>query len=218
MKINLIKSSSEKGFGICEVKFLDIKNSLTLNDFLIYTAKNSPAGNYPRYFSEQATYWTITGVNNDVKEALINEDGMVEVDKGLFSIEPMIKSGDSLYNWSNVKSVQYLGYSEGDSEFNFIPSVAWQCDDLKFVTGVASVGEANINSRLDISYSFENLSKQPKDFEFYLLIRPFQVNPYYQWLNITGGAGKIKSIKERDADILVDDKVVISFIGFDIRV
>ena len=215
LKVNLTESNSEIGFGICEVKFLDIKNSLTLNDFLIYTAKNSPVGNYPRYFSEQATYWTITGVNNDVKEALINEDGMVEVDKGLFSIEPMLKTGDSLYNWSNVKSVQYLGFSEDDSEFDFIPSVAWQCDDLKLVTAVTSVGEANVNSRLDISYSFENLSKLPGDFEFYLLIRPFQVNPYYQWLNITGGVGKIKSIKERDADILVDDKAVISFIGFD---
>ena len=82
---------------------------MTPNDFLIYTAKNSPAGNYPRYFSEQASYWTITGVNNDVKEALINEDGMVEVDKARFSIEPMIKTGDSLYNWSNVRSGSVTG-------------------------------------------------------------------------------------------------------------
>ncbi len=144
---------------------------------------NSPAGNYPRYFSEQASYWTITGVNNDVKEALINEDGMVEVDKGLFSIEPMIKIGDSLYNWSNVKPIQSMGFPDGDSEFVFLPSVTWQCDDLKFVTGVSSGGSANINSRLNIGYSLTNLSDQPRDFEFYLLIRPYQVNPYYQFLN-----------------------------------
>jgi hypothetical protein len=91
LKIILLKSHAEKWFGIAEIKFLDIKNSLTPNDFLIYAAKNSPVGNYPRYFLEQASYWTITGVNNDVKEAMINEDGMIEVDKGLFSIEPMIK-------------------------------------------------------------------------------------------------------------------------------
>ena len=69
--------------------FLDIKNSLTLNDFLIYTAKNSSKGFYPRYFLEQASYWTVVGVNSDVKEALINEDGMVEIEKGKFSIEPI---------------------------------------------------------------------------------------------------------------------------------
>jgi len=215
VKINLTNSNSEKGFGISEIKFLDIKNSLTPNDFLIYAAKHSPVGNYPRSFLEQASYWTITGVNNDVKEAMINEDGMVEVDKGLFSIEPMIKIGDSLYNWSNVKSNQYLGFFEDDCEFNFIPSVTWQCDDLKFVTSVTSSGEANVSSRLDISYSFENLSKQSKDFEFYLLIRPFQVNPYYQWLNLTGGVGKIKSIKQGQGAVHVDDKAVITFIGFD---
>ncbi|MCK7525761.1 MAG: hypothetical protein MZV64_53210 [Ignavibacteriales bacterium] len=58
---------------------------------MLYIAKNSPKGNYPRYFLDEASFWTVVGVNNDVKEALINEDGMVEVDKASFSIEPMLK-------------------------------------------------------------------------------------------------------------------------------
>jgi len=216
VRIDLTKSNSEKGFGICEVKFPDIKNSMTLNDFLIYTAKNSPAGNYPRYFSEQASYWTITGVNNDIKEALINEDGMVEADKARFSIEPMIKVGDSFYNWNNVSSVQTLGDSEDQVEFNFVPSVSWRCNDLKFITGVMASGEANKNSRLDISYSFVNLSDQRKDFEFYLLIRPYQVNPYYQFLNLTGGVGKINTIREEEGRFLIiDDKVILSQKNYD---
>ncbi|MEI7490227.1 MAG: discoidin domain-containing protein [Bacteroidota bacterium] len=210
LQISLLTSNSEKGFGINEVKFLDIKNSMSPNDFLIYAAKNSPPGNYPRYFSEQASYWTITGVNNDVKEALINEDGMVEVDKALFSIEPMIKSGDSLYNWSNVKSSQSMGTPGDKGDFNFVPSVSWQLPDLQFVTGVTASGEANKDSRLDISYSFTNLSARPKDFEFYLLIRPYQVNPYYQFLNLTGGSGKINSVKEEAGGVIaVDDKVIL---------
>lgn len=216
VKIALTKSNSEKGFGICGIKFPDTNNSITPNDFLLYTAKNSPAGNYPRYFSGQASYWTITGVNYDVKEALINEDGMIEVDKGLFSIEPMIRTGDSLYNWSNVKPTQSLGSSENISDFNFVPSVTWQLNDLKFICGVTSAGVANESSRMDISYSFENISNQPKDFEFYLLIRPYQVNPYYQFLNLTGGAGKIKSIKEDDGRFLdVDGKVVLPVEKYD---
>jgi hypothetical protein len=216
VKIDLTESNSEDGFGIREIKFLDIKSSLTPNDFLIYAAKNSLPGDYPRYFSEQASYWTITGVNYDVKEALLNEDGMVEVDKALFSIEPMIKTGDSLYNWTNIKSVQSLGSFENKSEFNFVPSVNWQLKDLKFVCGVTSTGEANKDSRLDISYSFTNLSNQPKDFEFYLLIRPYQVNPYYQFLNLTGGVGKIISIKEEDGkSLVIDDKALLSSKPFD---
>lgn len=199
----------ENGFGIYEVKFLDIKNSLTTNDFLIYTAQNSTPGDYPRYFLEQASYWTITGVNNDVKESLINEDGMVETDKGLFSIEPMIKAGDTLYNWSNVKSTQSLGPAGNQKDFEFAPTVTWKCGTVKFETGVTAIGEANKNSTLQISYAFENISDKPVDFEFYLLLRPFQVNPYYQFLNLTGGAGKIRLISEGAGAIAVDDKVVI---------
>ena len=219
LKINLIKSNNEEGFGIHEIKFLGIRSSLTLNDFLIYTAGNSPAGDYPRYFLEQASYWTISGVNNDVKEAMINEDGMVEVDKALFSIEPMIRIGDSLFNWNNVQSQQSLGFDESTGEFEFIPSVTWQIQNMEFNVAVESSGAANASSVLDILYSFKNLSGKPLDFEFYLLIRPFQVNPYYQWLNLTGGAGKIFSIKEDDAYpgkiISVDDKVIISQMSYD---
>ena len=210
LKINFTKSNAAKGSGIREIKFLDVKNSLTPNDFLIYTAKNSPAGNYPRYFSEQASYWTITGVNNDVKEALINEDGMIEVDKALFSLEPMLKIGDSLFNWSNVKTVQSMGSSFEKPEFDLVPTVTWQLDELKFATAVTASGEANKSSTLDIRYSFKNASKTPKDFEFYLLVRPYQVNPYYQFLNLTGGVGKINFIKEVEGRFLsVDDKVVL---------
>jgi len=211
LKIILIKGSNDNGFGIRDLKFLEVKDSFTMNDFLIFVAKNSTPGDYPRYFSEKGTYWTITGVNNDVKEALINEDGMVEVDKARFSIEPVIKVGDSVYNWSNVSSIQSLGAPEENNDFTFLPTVTWNSGGLKFSASVAASGEANKNSVLNISYSFKNISDRPKDFEFYLLIRPYQVNPYYQFLNLSGGCGKIRSIREEDSGFLnIDDKIVLS--------
>jgi hypothetical protein len=210
LKIILSESNSDEGFGISEIKFPDIRNSMTENDFFIYTARNSPPGSYPRYFSEQASFWTISGVNNDVKEALLNEDGMVEAEKGRFSVEPMIRMGDSLYNWSNVKTTQSLGLPDDSREFNFVPSVTWQMSDVKFVTSVLSSGEANKNSVLGIRYAFMNNSDQPKDLQLYLLVRPFQVNPYYQFLNQTGGAGKIFSIREDGRFIAVDNKIILS--------
>jgi len=220
LRINFTKSYSGKGYGISEIKFLDIKSSMTQNDFLIYAAGNSPIGDFPRYFLEKASYWTITGVNNDMKEGLINEDGMVEVDKGRFSIEPMIRIGDSLYNWNNVMCEQSLGLDNDLEDFTFVPTVTWVCGDLKFTVEVTSSGEANNNSEIDIRYTFRNLSQKPLDFDFYLLIRPFQVNPYYQWLNLVGGTGKISSIRE-DTEfhpgytIKVDEKFVISNSQYD---
>ena len=109
---------------------------------------------------------------------MLNEDGMVEVDKGLFSIEPMIRMGDSLFNWSNMTSVQSLDPLDEKSDFTFLPSVTWQCKDLKFITSVVSTGKPNESSDLNIRYTFENLSDKPEDLAFYLLIRPFQANPY----------------------------------------
>jgi hypothetical protein len=209
IKIQFNESNSTNGVGIREIKLLNIKESLTINDFLIYVATHSPKGDYPRYFLNQASFWTISGVNNDVKEAMINKDGMVEVDKGLFSIEPIVKMGDSLYNWSNVASAQTLGSSENETEFEFIPTVTWKIPGFSFETAITSVGEANINSKLNMGYKLKNTSDQPKYLELYLLIRPFQVNPYYQFLNHPGGAGKIKIIKEVNGQLQVDDKVVL---------
>ena len=205
LKINLLKSNSEESFGINEISFLDIKNSLTPNDFLIYTAQNSTKGYYPRYFLEQASYWTVVGVNNDVKEALINEDGMVEVDKAAFSIEPMLKIGNQLFNWSNVNSTQSL-----EEQYLPIPKVDWSCNDVNLETKIFANGDANKNSVLYLMYTITNNSTIQKNGNLFLLIRPFQVNPYYQFLNLPGGAGKINSIKQNNDRIYVnEDKVVL---------
>ena len=210
LKINLIKSNLKGSLGINEISFLDIKNSLTPNDFLIYTAQNSTKGYYPRYFLEQASYWTVVGVNNDVKEALINEDGMVEVDKAAFSIEPMLKIGNQLFNWSNVNSTQSL-----EEQYLPIPKVDWNCGDVSLETKIFANGKADKNSVLYLKYSITNNSSTPQNGNLFLLIRPFQVNPYYQFLNLNGGVGKIYSIKENDKKIYInDDKVILPITNY----
>lgn len=211
MKIECSSEKKKSTIAINELKFIDIKNSMTKNDFLIYCAKNSKIGYLPAYFLEQASYWTISGVNNDTKEALLSEYGMVEVEKAGFSIEPMIKVDDSLYNWSNVKMKHSIGKYNDPKKFEFIPAVDWNFDDIQFKTELASGGEANLNSQLYIRYSFKNESQTPKKFEFYLLLRPFQVNPYYQFLNMTGGAGKISEITQtNEFEIKADNKLILS--------
>ncbi len=215
LKLNILPEESRREYGISEIRFPDIKSSQTLNDFLIYAAHNSPPGNYPAYFSEKASYWTITGVNSDVKEALISESGMVEPEKGAFSLEPMIRIGDSLYNHSNVIPEQSMGFPGLNSGFIFLPSVTWHFSNIEFVTGVSSHGEANTSSCLYTGYSFRNLSESPAELAFFVMLRPFQVNPYYQFLNTVGGAGKIQSLSEEsDGTIRVDGKPVFSSIPY----
>ncbi|MCU0459810.1 MAG: discoidin domain-containing protein [Bacteroidales bacterium] len=209
LRIDLLKPANGRSYGIREITVPDVKSTLTPNDFIMYAAKNSPAGSYPDYFSGRASYWTVTGVSSDTKEALISEDGMVEAEKARFSIEPMLKIGDTLINHSNVQPEQGMGFPRHSSDFVFLPSVEWRHSGIRFVTGVSSGGKPNDDSELYIGYWFENMTAGPLEFEFYLLFRPYQVNPYYQFLNTVGGTGKIMKIEEISKGLIsVDGKPV----------
>ncbi len=218
LRLNLLKGVHPNGFGINNVKILDVKDSQTPNDFFRYVAKNSPVGDYPRYFLDQASYWTVVGPNTDVKEALINEDGLVEVGKAMYSIEPMMMIDGKLFNWSNANPTQSMKFPHASDELGFTPSVKWQCNDIELVTGVSTSGTANVNSQLNIGYYLKNSSAQTRDFDLYLLLRPFQINPYYQFLNLNGGVGKIYSVAERDKgnSIEVDHKMIYTTREYDL--
>jgi hypothetical protein len=205
VKINMLQSYNNSVYGIHEISFIDVKNAVTVNDFLLYAASKSHWTDFPRYFNRFASYWTVVGVNNDVKEALINEDGMVEVEKGGFSIEPMVRTMD-LYNWAIDQNNQSL-----EENYLPIPSILWDLTNgINLGIKAFANGEAKKKSVLYLKYSLKNTSdKNNKVGEFYLVIRPFQVNPYYQFLNLEGGAGKINSIKEQYGKIYVNEEKVI---------
>lgn len=216
VKLDLLSSNNSKNFGIAEVKLISMKDAESLNRFFIYTAKNNAQGDYPRYFLEKASYWTVSGVNNDVKETLISEDGMVEVDAAAFSLEPMILLDNTLYNWGNVAPTQTMGNSQNPKDYRFEPTVSWNVKDIDFRTAITSGGEANKNSKLYIKYSFVNKGSATKKFDFFVLLRPFQVNPYYQFLNLEGGVGKIGTIEEVGKQMIkVDNKTIESQIPFE---
>jgi hypothetical protein len=209
LRISLSQSARGNAYGIREIKIPDAESTLTPNDFIMYAARNSAPGSYPGYFSGRASYWTVTGVSSDTKEALISEDGMVEAEKARFSIEPMLRIGDTLLNHSNIESVQGMGFPGYTNDFVFLPSVEWQYRGIRFVTGVSSGGTPDAGSELYIGYRFENTSAGPLEFEFYLLLRPYQVNPSYQFLNTVGGVGKINALREVSKGLIsVDGKPV----------
>ncbi len=214
IRIDLNQAAGQK-FGISELKLIDAKDVDGRNKFVIYNALNSEKGDYPSYFLKQSSFFTITGVNNDTQEGLLSENGMVEAEKGAFSLEPMIMQNGKLYNWANVNVFQTMGNSTKPKDFQFIPGVKWDMANLKFATEVTSGGEANKSSNLYIKYTFTNPTSQPQNFDFLVLLRPYQVNPYYQFLNLEGGAGKIKNIQAVDKQaVKVDGKTIYSSIPY----
>ena len=201
IKIELSKPvDSLSRFAINELLVFPAEYSTDNNRFFINIAKEYPRGYFPRYMNEEASYWTVVGMNNDVKEALINEDGMVEIDKGGFSIEPFLSMDGNLITWNNQSSSQLL-----EDNYLPIPTVVWDTDGLSFSTTAFSNGVANKNSVLFLTYILKNQSADYKKGNVYLAIRPFQVNPYYQFLNLVGGVSKIKSINYKDSKCSVND-------------
>lgn len=203
IKLILENSAGKKSFAIGELEILSGEYSADPNHFFINIAKDFPRGYFPRYFNEEKSYWTITGVNSDVKEALINEEGMVEVDKSNFSLEPFLFVDGKLITWNDQQTIQSL-----ENNYLPIPKIKW-LGNIQLEIKTFASGEANKSSVLYLQYTLKNVSKQEKTGNFYLALRPFQVNPYYQWLNITGGTAKVKSVKVEKTKIIVNNEKVV---------
>ena len=198
LRLELLKNSRGRGYAISEIAVKDFQFSETPNAFFSYIAKDQPRGLYPKYCYDEASYWTIVGVASDTKEALINEEGMVEVDKTSFSIEPFIFDGEKLITWNDVQLSQLL-----EDDYLPIPSVIWDHEKLQLKISAFADGAPD-SSLLILAYRLKNLDVDQQQGNFYLALRPFQVNPPYQFLNTQGGVATIKSLREHDGEVIVN--------------
>jgi len=203
LKIVLNKSKSGKGYDIerLEIKGPDFSSSA--NDFLTTVAGESPKGMFPKYFLNQQSYWTVVGSSGDTKEALINELGTIEVDKFHFSLEPFLFIGKKLVTWNDVALEQSL-----EGGYLPIPSVQWKYGGIKLTVRAFSAGVAG-KSMLIATYRIENGGGSPPKGKLFVALRPFQVNPPWQFLNGAGGVARIDSVRYERGLLLVEDKVVI---------
>ena len=169
-----------------DVKPLDWAPSI--NAFFASLAKDAPRGSYPRSFAGEQEYWTVVGVAGDTEQALLGEDGALEVGKGAFSIEPFLLVDGEQISWANVETAQRLadGYLP-------IPTVTWTRRTLSLdVTAFAS-GPPD-RSMLRVRYRVRNRATKAKHLRLALALRPFQVNPPTQFLNVAGGVSSIREI------------------------
>lgn len=153
---------------------------------LLQQARKATRGMYPRGLIGEQSYWTLVGVDGGAQHsALLSEDGAMEVDKGGWSIEPMLFEGHSVIDWATVKTSQRLldGYLP-------IPTVRWQAGGLSLETTAFATGTPK-DSKLIAHYLLHNDGDQPRSLTMALLVRPFQVNPPTQFLNMKSGISPI---------------------------
>ncbi|MGK2961131.1 MAG: discoidin domain-containing protein, partial [Gemmatimonadaceae bacterium] len=174
--------------GLREITVQPLAWSATLNDFFAAVSRDAPAGSYPRYYSDRQSYWTVIGVSGDTREGMMDEEGLIESGKGQFSIEPFISSGGRLLSWNDV--ARCTGAIGGDLP---IPMVTWTAPGLEMTITSFAAGPAD-SSVLYARYRLRNLTASPQRTTLYLAIRPFQVNPPWQFLNTQGGWARIDSV------------------------
>jgi F5/8 type C domain len=194
----VLRDGPAKAYGIAEVEIEDIAFGASPNAFFEALARDSPRGSFPRGFSGEQAYWTIVGVDGGADSGLLSEDGALEVGSGGFSIEPFVVADSRVTTWADVETTQSL--EEG---YLPIPSVSWQHSDWQLRTTAFASGTRG-QSRLIARYELSNSSDRPLSLRLVLAVRPFQVNPPAQFLNVEGGVSGIRGIAWDDAALIVD--------------
>lgn len=170
----------------------------TSNAMFADIGKRIPAGWLPRHYRGEQTYWTVVGVPGDRDEALFNTDGAIEVATSGFSIEPFIWDSQRLITWADAKSSQTL-----TDDYLPIPTVTWDTGGLKLDITAFADGQTG-NSTVVGRYTLTNTGSNSADGFLIVAIRPFQVLPPSQDLNITGGVSVIDSIACVDGRVSVN--------------
>lgn len=169
--------------------------SRSIHAFWNSVAGGEARGWHPRWLHNEQSVWTPFGTADGIHCALMNEDGMVEVDQGSYSIEPMLWVEGRLFTWADVAPRQELldGWQP-------VPSVIWETADWR----LRVQAQATVSGAARVSYRYENLSNRPLSARLFVLLRPFQVTPPWQSFRGLGGVSLIHDLEWRDAAVCVN--------------
>lgn len=194
----------EAACGIVDIDVKPYDFSRSINAFFQSIAKSEAKGCYPKYLYGEQTYWSPVGIPDGVTRGLLNEEGMLEVDEGSFSIEPFLFCDGQLLTWADGAPTQTLA-----QDYLPIPSSSWRWQDIRLdITAFAS-GHST-DAILYVRYRLANTHTSPRRIRFFAALRPFQVTPPWQSFNTLGGVSSIRELIHRPDGVWVNrNKAVI---------
>lgn len=170
--------------------------SRSIESFWHAVAAREPRGAFPRWLLREQSLWTPVGAPDGSGRALMNEDGLVEVGAGSFSLEPMLWLDGRLHTWADVKSKQEL-----HAGWMPVPAVIWSGRGWRLTVRA----EATAGRALHVVYRFENRRAAPGAADLFVLLRPFQVTPPWQSFRGFGGVSRIHRLVWREGAVQVND-------------
>jgi hypothetical protein len=174
--------------------------SRSIHAFWHNVAAGEARGWHPRWLHAEQSVWTPIGRSNGIHCALMNDDGMVEVDQGSFSIEPMLWTQGKLHTWTDLASRQEL-----QNDWMPVPSVIWETADWR----LRVQAEAAENGEVRVRYRVTNPSDQQLTARLFVLVRPFQVTPPWQSFRKLGGVSPVYNLSWREGEVRVNGTALI---------
>ena len=189
VRLSLAESARGEGYALAEASVRPPEFSQTPTVFLQNLAHDAPRGSWPRSFSGQQLYWAIVGVDGGRDQGLLSEDGALEAGRGGFSIEPFLLSEGQLLGWADADISQ--GLERGDLP---LPRVTrHHRGGLELEIAALADGLPG-GPTLLARYRVRNRGPGPASARLLVALRPLQVDPPWQFLNLPGGFSPIRSV------------------------
>lgn len=199
-------------YALAEVELQSIGFGASANAFVSALAKGAPRGHYPRAFRGEQPYWTIVGADGSPASGLLSEDGAVEVGPGGFSLEPFVVVDGRVTSWADVRIEHQLAERSLP-----VPSATWSHPAYQLEVSAfaalepsASKPAAEPKAELWTRYVLKNTRPTPLALKFVVAVRPYQVNPLTQFLNIAGGVSPIHKLRWDGARVWVNDELRVT--------
>lgn len=189
LRLVLTTSHADGAFGIVSIDVDALQGARSLVEVFETIARHARPGLYPRYLSRQQSYWTPVGLPDGDTCALLNEEGLVEVGRGSFSIEPFVFVDGALVTWTDVQVTQEL--EDGSLP---IPSVVWRAENFVMRTTVFATPSPR-GPVLYIRYRVENTNGVARALRLFAAVRPFQVTPPWQSYHDLGGLSTVGELE-----------------------
>ena len=192
------------GYAVREVAVQPIAWAASPTAFLFAVARDAPRGRWPRYLTDSTqVYWTVVGSAGDASEGLFGEDGRLEIARGGPSLEPFLQVDGRLLGWPDFTATTWL--EDGDLP---IPSVALSADSIPVALTVTAWSDGSAGrSALWARYRVTSSADTAVTARLLLALRPLQVNPPWQFLNVPGGFARVDSVWERDGVVRLNDSL-----------
>jgi hypothetical protein len=191
------------GAGVIETAVQPFEFSRSIDAFFEHVARMSPRGRHPRWLAGEQTYWTPVGLPDGDTCAIVNEEGLVEVDRGTFSLEPSVWIDGRLVTWADAEVAQAL-----EDGWLPIPSSVWRAGDVVLrTTGFAARRDGR--AVLLLRYRLESGAAAARPARLCVAVRPFQVNPPWQRFGALGGMRRVETIAWDGRVLLVDGRAVV---------